>query len=246
MKNNKVKDSKIKKFFAGKGFYMVASLCLVAVGVAAWSAVQSLPTPPIGSGNTQSLVSELKSDNSDTAEGVGNTVSGIADDRTASSKSSTTKKSEINSPEVAITEAPVANFFVMPVTGNVIKKFDDKELQYSETYRDMRLHLGVDIAAAKGTNVTAAGDGTVTEIKTDPLYGVTVIIDHGNGVTAKYCGLNGTPTVKVGDIVNCKTQLGDVDIVPCESVDPSHLHLEILKDNKNVPPLELMGMLEAQ
>ena len=35
MKSDKVSDSKIKKFFAGKGFYMVASLCLVAVGVAA-------------------------------------------------------------------------------------------------------------------------------------------------------------------------------------------------------------------
>jgi len=242
MKNDKVKDSKIKKFFAGKGFYMVASLCLVAVGVAAWSAVQSLPTPPIGSGNTQSLVSELKSDVSDTAEGVGNTVSDIIDDRTTSS----TSKAELASSEVAITEAPVANFFIMPVTGKIIKKFSDTELQYSETYEDFRYHNGIDIAADKGTKVTAVGDGTVTEIKTDELYGITVIIDHGNGITAKYCGLNGTPTVKVGDIVNCKTQLGDVNIVPCESVDQSHLHFEMLKDNKNVSPLELMGMLEAQ
>ncbi|MDD4699541.1 MAG: M23 family metallopeptidase [Oscillospiraceae bacterium] len=241
MKSDKVSDSKIKKFFAGKGFYMVASLCLVAVGVAAWSAVQSLPTPPIDSGKTESIVSKMTIDTSDnSAEGVGNTVSNVIDDRKTSSEPKET------SSEVTMTEAPIATFFVLPITGEVIKKYNDKELQYSETYRDMRLHLGVDIAADKGTKVTAAGDGTVTEIKTDPLYGVTVIIDHGNGVTAKYCGLNGIPIVKVGDAVDCKTQLGDIDTIPCESVEQTHLHLEILKNNKTVSPLELMGMLEAE
>lgn len=248
MKSDKAKDSKVKKFFAGKGFYMVASLCLVAVGVAAWSAVQTLPTPPIDSGNTESIVSQLTIDtSSDTqAEGVGNTLSGVIDNRTSSSKAQNSSKQEASSSESVKTEAPVANFFVLPVTGDIIKKFSDTELQYSETYRDMRLHQGIDIAADKGTKVTAVGDGKVTEIKTDPLLGVYVVIDHGNGVTAKYCGLNAVPTVKVGDVVNCKTQLGDIDTIPSESVEQAHLHLEIYKNNKSVSPLELMGMLEAQ
>ena len=40
--------------------------------------------------------------------------------------------------------------FAIPLNGNIGKIFSDSELQYSATYNDMRLHLGVDVQAEKG------------------------------------------------------------------------------------------------
>lgn len=137
---------------------------------------------------------------------------------------------------------PVANYFVLPVTGEIIKGFSDTELQYSETFKDLRLHTGIDIACEAGSAVKAAGDGVVYEIKEDPNWGVTIVIDHGNGVKGYYCGLNKKPLVHKGDSVTSGTQLGSVDEIPAECLDQSHLHLAFTKNDAYVSPLELIGM----
>ena len=130
----------------------------------------------------------------------------------------------------------------MPVTGSIIKNFNNEMLQYSETFRDMRMHTGVDIACEKGTAVYAAGDGTVTYVDKDTMLGNTVKIDHGNGVLGVYSGLNSKISVKEGDTVTSKTQIGIVDEIPSESVEQTHFHFEMYKDGIAVSPLKLLGM----
>jgi murein DD-endopeptidase MepM/ murein hydrolase activator NlpD len=49
-----------------------------------------------------------------------------------------------------------------------------------------RPHLGVDLAAPRGTPIEAAGDGTVTFVGRDAGYGNLIIIDHGHGITTRY------------------------------------------------------------
>jgi murein DD-endopeptidase MepM/ murein hydrolase activator NlpD len=49
-----------------------------------------------------------------------------------------------------------------------------------------RPHLGVDLAAPRGTAIDAAGDGTVMFVGRDAGYGNLIIIDHGHGVTTRY------------------------------------------------------------
>ena len=109
------------------------------------------------------------------------------------------------------------------------------------TFEDMRLHKGIDIAAKAGTPVVAAGKGTVLEVSTDAMLGSYVLIDHGNGIKAKYCGLNAKPTVSVGDTVDSSTQLGTVDVIPAESVEERHLHIEVTKNDKYISPLDLLA-----
>lgn len=237
-------QSKLGKFFSGKGFYVVLAFCLLAVGAAAWTAVNTLQAPPIDTGELSTSFQSESSDNSLT--NVGKAVSDAIDDRSSSSadKSSSRPAASSNTSSAAEVAAPKANFFVLPVTGDIIKKFSDTELQYSETFRDMRIHYGVDIAADKGTRVNSAGDGTVSDVFDDPLWGSTVVIDHGNGLIGYYCGLNKQPTVKKGDVVEAGTQLGSIDTIPCESLDSPHLHLAFKKDDKWVSPLKLMEMEE--
>ncbi|NNM58506.1 MAG: peptidoglycan DD-metalloendopeptidase family protein [Legionellales bacterium] len=49
-----------------------------------------------------------------------------------------------------------------------------------------RPHLGVDLAAPRGTPIDAAGDGTISFVGRDAGYGNLVIIDHGHGITTRY------------------------------------------------------------
>jgi len=50
----------------------------------------------------------------------------------------------------------------------------------------VRRHDGIDIGAASGTNVIAAGDGTVLFAGWNGGYGNCIIIDHGGGYTTLY------------------------------------------------------------
>lgn len=244
MKVQNNRKSRIIRFLNGKAFYVVICLCFVAVGVAAWSGVEGLRRlSEVDTGSNQSL-SENTSSHYEFLQVVPPESSST--DSASSNKEDTVTSSEVETavpsePETEETAAPVATFFINPVLGSVIKDFSDSELQYSMTMRDMRLHKGVDIAADTGTPVIAAGEGIVTAVYTDAMYGAVVEIDHGNGITAKYCGLNAEPCVKVNDKVGTSTQLGAVDVIPCESVEQRHLHLEFYKDGKAVSPMNYIS-----
>ena len=128
--------------------------------------------------------------------------------------------------------------------GKILKDFDDRNLQYSETYKDWRLHLALDIAADKGTAVFSASRGTVEDIYEDSLLGTVVKIDHQNGLVAYYCGLNSSPSVKKGQEVEPGYQLGAIAEIPCESVEQTHLHFVMEQDGTPVSPLKVMQMKE--
>ena len=127
----------------------------------------------------------------------------------------------------------------MPGTGEVLKDFSNTTLQFSNTYGDMRIHAGVDIAPNSGTVVKSAGDGIITEISKSADYGTVIQVDHGNGITAKYCGLKNV-TVKKDAAVTAGQALGEIDTVPCECVDKAHLHFETFKDGKAISPFSLI------
>lgn len=226
------KNSVISKFFSGKGFYMVLAGCLIAVGVAAWSAVAA-----INDQNTTKKPDNVNSYLSSEVPQIEEPVQNEVVDEPYSEPSDT---SEIESQTT--NTKPVAAYFVMPVSGSVEKEFDAKTLQYSATFQDMRLHLGVDIIAEKGASVVACGDGTVSRIYSDLILGTIIEIDHGNGIVARYCGMDENLLVDIDDVVTASQKIGTLGYVPGESADASHLHFEMLKNGKQVPPLKTMGI----
>ena len=129
----------------------------------------------------------------------------------------------------------------MPLTGEIIKNYSDTELQYSITFGDWRLHKAVDIKGITGDRINSAGDGTVTAVYEDSLYGLTVEINHGNEVTAIYSGFE-TASVAVGDVVGANDALGSLGKVPCESVETTHLHFSVKIGDKFVSPMSIIGV----
>lgn len=99
-------------------------------------------------------------------------------------------------------------------------------------------HDGLDITAAQGSAVRAAGSGTVLFAREEPdSFGRLVVIDHGNGWQSAY-GFLSKITVKEGDTVKATERVGLVGHSGKATRD--ELHFEIRHDNHPVNPLGLL------
>jgi murein DD-endopeptidase MepM/ murein hydrolase activator NlpD len=100
------------------------------------------------------------------------------------------------------------------------------------------VHKGLDFAGPEGTKVTAVAAGLVTYAGDRSGFGEMVEINHGNGLSTRYCH-NEKLLVKQGDMVR-KGQ--DVALMGStgRSTGP-HLHFEVLKNGTQVDPLRFIG-----
>lgn len=133
---------------------------------------------------------------------------------------------------------------IMPVEGKIIKEYAMEKLIYSETLGMWRTHPGIDIACEIGTNVVSVSNGEIKNVGYDDFYGNFVIIQNGI-YTYKYCNLDEGIIVKKGDAVKKNDVIGIIGVsAKGEIQDKSHLHFEVLKDNININPLDLMNFSE--
>ena len=131
------------------------------------------------------------------------------------------------------------DYFVSPVDGKVLSHYSNGELVKNEQTNDYRTHNGTDFAAAKDTDIKAINNGVVTAVYRDALWGTVIEIDHGNNVTAKYCGLNENVSVDKGDTVKSGQKIGTVGVIPLES-EKSHLHIEIRSGGVLINPIDII------
>ena len=125
---------------------------------------------------------------------------------------------------------------------SILNPFSDGELVKSETTGTWQTHNGVDLSCAAGSDVFAIDTGTVSEVCSDALWGYTVTIDHDNGITSRYCGLDSTLEVREGDTVQTGQKLGVTGANPdLESAAEPHLHLEVKKGGAYVDPTAYFG-----
>ncbi len=139
-----------------------------------------------------------------------------------------------------VSSVPYSTNFCKPVEGEILTEFSDKQLQYSKTFGDMRMHYGVDILCGNGTSVSACGDGKIINIEESGHYGTVLTMELGNGLTAKYSSLADIK-FKIGDTVKAGDIIGVASTIPAECNDPEHIHLEVYKNNKPVDPLKALG-----
>lgn len=100
-----------------------------------------------------------------------------------------------------------------------------------------RKHRGIDIAGPTGTKVMTIADGTVIHSGRNGGYGRMIEIEHANKLRSRYAHLSAT-LVKKGQRVSRGDVIGRVGSSG-RSTGP-HLHLEVLKNNKNVNPLSYL------
>lgn len=229
MEDNKEKKPNLyKRFLNSKAFYPVMLCLIAALCVSIWAVNRSNAA--------------VKQTTTIAYSQANRVVTDIADDRTQSSTSaSSTSASTQPSTYAYQANQPYKGDYVMPVDGKIIKDYSNGTLVQSKTMGDYRVHSGVDIAADKGSAVKAINSGIVEDVYTDAFWGVVAVINHGGGMTAKYCGLESKTAVKKGTLVSKGQKIGVLSVVPCEQKDDSHIHLEITVEDELADPLLAMN-----
>ncbi|MBE6030683.1 MAG: M23 family metallopeptidase [Clostridiales bacterium] len=127
--------------------------------------------------------------------------------------------------------------FEVPVKGTVINHFSPDMPIYSKTLDQYMTHIGIDIEAPLDTQVKAIASGTVTDIFNDDMFGTTIEITHEDGLRSIYSNLSVTSMVEIGDVVEKGQVISGIgDTALFESLEVSHLHFEMIKDDKHVNP----------
>jgi murein DD-endopeptidase MepM/ murein hydrolase activator NlpD len=110
---------------------------------------------------------------------------------------------------------------------------DDWGMRTNPITGTYKLHEGLDLAAALGSPVYAARDGTVLEIGEDAVYGKYIIVQHNDNWVSLYGHLSEIDTV-LKSSVKSTTIIGKVGTTG-QSTGP-HLHFEVRQYGKAQNP----------
>lgn len=130
-----------------------------------------------------------------------------------------------------VTDTSTMYEFIAPVKNVTVTQ--THVLWHNKTLDHYRLHNGMDFAAAAGTEVLAAVDGTVKNVFTsNRLYGALIELEHADGVRTVYKYIEPNENLKAGDKVNRGDVIGKVAAATgSENADGDHLHFEVYKNN---------------
>lgn len=101
-----------------------------------------------------------------------------------------------------------------------------------------RKHNGIDLAGPRGSSILSVAKGEVLFTGRKGGYGRVVEIKHISGFVSRYAHLEAS-LVKKGQFVTLGEKIALLG-TSGRSTGP-HLHLEILKNNKNVDPIIFLG-----
>ena len=135
---------------------------------------------------------------------------------------------------------PAVSAFQFPVkheNAQVTNPYSMDKLIYSVTLDQYMTHCGVDIEAPEDAQVVAVADGTVTAVYEDDRYGTSIEITHPGDIVSVYSNLSTAEMVETGDVVSGGQIIGGVGSTGLfESLEPAHLHFEMLKGGAYVNP----------
>ena len=242
---------KFSRFISSKGFYVALAICLIGASAATWMAVDRTITG-IENQNTELLTREENPFvNFPPAEGVDQRQHGVPLERPPQSEQEQPSSTSSSSPEES-SEPPAQStlsivpstsqvlVYALPVRGDIVNQFSNGELVRNNTLGDWRTHDGMDIRADRGTDILAAADGVVEEIRNDPLWGTTIVLSHADGRQTIYSGLNSAVPVTVGEKVSIRQSIGKLEGVPAEISDGIHLHFAVRYDGRWIDPMEVL------
>jgi murein DD-endopeptidase MepM/ murein hydrolase activator NlpD len=256
---DKFSRERIAKFFDREGFYIVLFLCVCVVAITAvWvSRTGKKEQAPNGADENQITVQtpedEIPAKDTTSKPGLpassdGKVSTGEKTDTTSSSKNNTaTTPVSTAAPAKTGTVSKTIkldNPLKDPLTkDSFIRPHSDPELVWYESFGEYRTHQGVDIKSYEWTEVLAASDGKVVDVRDDndnpSGLGWTVVVDHGNGYMTVYANLDEDIAVKKNDTIKKGQQIGVVgsssiyEMSPAKDEDvESHLHFEVIKKGK--------------
>ena len=227
------------------GFYTALSICIVAVGMAAYSTYTSLSgifdndeSESLAVNNIVTGVAETEKKTSAATE--------PAEKATETQPESTKKETEFTEPVPSQTKTALQTMTAVKTSlsypldkRKVIKEYSEESV-YNKTLNQWQAHTGVDFACDKGDNVYSMGDGEVKRIYNDDLLGKTIIVESSN-YTAYYSGMSENVKVEKGSMVKEGDVLGTAGAVPCEDLEESHIHIAVKVDGQFTDVLSLIN-----
>lgn len=246
MKNNNYSEKGF--FFSKKGFYITAVIGILAVVAAA-------VTLKLSTNRFKRGLSDITSSSAPSLSEVEMSAENVPDPRRFTQTESQTETTEEEAFEETETQKPsektepqteraakIENTsYRLPMETEIKKEFSPDTPVLSKTMNDYRTHPGIDFEGSQGAEVFAAGNGVVTRVLADAMWGYIVEIDHGD-FTARYVGLDQGTCVGIGDNVQIGQKIGTLAEIPVEKEDGAHLHFEVIKDGKASDPFEALGI----
>jgi murein DD-endopeptidase MepM/ murein hydrolase activator NlpD len=260
----KFSEGKFAKFISSKGFYVAIALGLVGAGAATWLAVDRT-LGDIEDSNSRVISASASPGESrlPILEEADKKQEDVPKEPEASSQATLQSSEVLSEPESASQSAsqqalapaepsieadvpppPPTLSYSLPLDGDVINQFSKGELVKNPVLNDWRTHDGVDIVGEEGAEIVAAADGTVTEIRSDPLWGTVLTVSHADERVSIYSGLSEVIPVKVGENVLAMQVIGKLEGVPCEMGEKPALHFAMKQDGVWIDPLSVIGVQE--
>ena len=148
------------------------------------------------------------------------------------------EKPEDNTPTNALPSR-----FLLPVSGVLQEKHDADMQVFSDTMKDYRVHLGIDIGTVANASVSAMADGVISQVWEDVSMGQCIAISHSGDSYTIYKNLSSTlpEHIKVGTAVKAGDVIGTVgESAMVEVAEAPHLHLEMTVGGLLVDPTDYL------
>ncbi len=243
-----------KRFLDKQGFYIILFICICIIGATAfWTSMDKGNKIQMEEGDPEDITQEQEYNNNLNQEAVKQSdkvdikVKDVVIDppKGENSDKAEEQPQSLATSNIAKTSTQTVSkpketskaVMVKPVEGKILKDFAMDNLLYSRTLKEWTTHPGIDFECELGSEVKAALAGVVEDISEDPLMGIVITIDHGNGLKTRYANLSTKDMVNINQRVEQKQTISGVGRTAAfEILDPPHLHFEVLENGKNVDP----------
>lgn len=214
-----------------KGFYIVLSLCIVAIGFAGY--VNFTPEPEVINTNADVKLPVVTVEKPET----------LVPQQTLEETSVT------YTPEPEPEPAPVPTVSVTPVitkeekvlyvratkSGEVLLENSNDQLLKDQTMNDWRTYNATAYTVEENEPIFAISNGTVKSIETNDQYATIITIEHDDGIITKTFGLNSDTTAKIDKKVVAGDVIGTaIGTFSAEKKMGNHVRIEATRDGENI------------
>ncbi len=244
------KNNKFTSWLRGKRYYIVLALCILSVaGTYMLLSRTTAPQPEPPSSNAKIHVPTKTEPLPDLADYFPPELEPKAIEEKRREQNTANEVS----PQSAVADTPLhvsaqapdvekePDIYIYPIEGTLQKAHSGNTLVYSKTMSDWRVHNGIDLHAEPGDAVSACADGIIEDVYTDDRMGITIVIDHQNGMKSVYANLSNGMLVEPGQAVTAGEIISTVgNSALFEAADESHLHFEMLQNDTQIDPVTVL------
>ena len=214
--------SAVAGFLKRNAVYLILSLCIVAIGVS---------VALIMAGEKNSLI--INEDINDPGEIL-----------------IPTEEPTIEDPVPTIEPEPIADTptvkivsFCMPVESYTSIGEYSETMVFNSTLKRYSAHKAMDFYGEEGAKVYCVYDGVIKSVDSTLLTGVTVTVDHGDGLITVYNSLLDAEGLLIGQKVSQGDVLGVISTSNRQEYkEGAHLHFETFENGVSINPEKYLSI----